>query len=275
MAVFSAACPNISSEDSLNRHREEVVSDDQEIRPRYTLTEPNLPKPVEMAELTAAKRSACIIFGDVPSGHAVDAYQAVQSVCDKEHTVRCSTWAIWELVEAGGLIVHPRRNIDVVSEEEGTTISYVDDPRLRFNDGRLIPDGPVPLNEHEPIEWRLVRLEPNHSVLDVIARDSCGDPTRQNPAIITVPKVAADIRKIESQTPALDAASDEWLSPAEVKKLDKVDITSLRVLRSVGLKNADNTFGIDKSGRKWRKPQATSNKVYYWIRSLLSQTPKR
>jgi DNA-binding response OmpR family regulator len=35
----------------------------------------------------------------------------------------------------------------------------------------LIPDGPVPLDENQPADWRLVRLEPNHIVLDQVFQE--------------------------------------------------------------------------------------------------------
>ncbi|MEX2168090.1 MAG: hypothetical protein WD851_02165 [Pirellulales bacterium] len=258
------------------------MADSKDNRPRYTLAIPNLPKPAMKDQFIAAKQSASVIFGDIPQGNAIDAYTAVSLVKTSGHTLRCSVWAIWELVECGGLIVHPRSNIDVVSEELGSTTSYIDDPRPRFDDGRLIPDGPVKIAEGEPANWRLVRLEPNHAILDKVIEEIRGLPlliaatvgnskqlssnSKRSSTKIEVVGVSA----VERTIPALDASHDDWLTPAQVKELDSVEVDSLRTLRNAGEKNADGTFGIDKSGRKWRKPSGQSVKVFYWRPSLLS-----
>ncbi len=246
------------------------MSDTQDVPARLRLALPNVPRPPEIAALSAAIETACFQFGDVGVGRGVEAITAAEIIHKRGHSVRCAVWAVWELVAQGALQAHPRPTIDVVRESGESTFELIEDPRPRYMNGLLIPDGPYPVAEGDPIPWFAAILEPKHSALDQILADLKTLAT-EPVAAATIRKSTCEVIELECQTPALDAGSEDWLTPAEVKRLDNIEVDSLRVLRSGGQRNAEKLFGVDKSGRRWRKPTVSSSKVFYWKPSLLSQ----
>ncbi|MEN0109289.1 MAG: hypothetical protein AAF805_01070 [Planctomycetota bacterium] len=85
----------------------------------------------------------------------------------------------------------------------------------------------------------------------------------------------ASIEEIEADTPALDKTSGEWLKAGDPKMRSEASTKSLRTLRSDtkagAQKTEDGTFGVDRSGRRWRKDSAASTAVWYWTGSLKGQ----
>jgi hypothetical protein len=79
----------------------------------------------------------------------------------------------------------------------------------------------------------------------------------------------------EASIPPLDLNSADWVRAGSPEmEPEKVTIKSLAAMRRAvkkgALRNSDLTAGIDKTGRKWRKPFKGSQHVYYLRTSLRS-----
>jgi hypothetical protein len=77
-----------------------------------------------------------------------------------------------------------------------------------------------------------------------------------------------DIAKLESETPALDTDSTDWLSNkvAAQRLSPSTKILSTRTLanrRAIGQKAGDGLFGIDVNGCIWRKLNTNAHPFYY------------
>lgn len=79
-------------------------------------------------------------------------------------------------------------------------------------------------------------------------------------------------KALERATPPLDCNSSNWLKASDQRMRKEASVVSLRVLRNDkgAMKNVDGTFGVDKSGRRWRKVDQQSKSVFYWRPSLKS-----
>lgn len=86
---------------------------------------------------------------------------------------------------------------------------------------------------------------------------------------------AEQVEWFEQSTPPLNLLSNEWVVAGEAARIDRVKIQALRTMRNAvdegAMKSADRKFGVDKSGRKWRKEKVDSKLVYY-LRATLRTT---
>jgi len=95
-----------------------------------------------------------------------------------------------------------------------------------------------------------------------------------NPKSTDPPK----IEELERDTPKLDKNNDQWLKANDKRMRREATVKSLKSMRNAishgARKSADGKFGIDKTGRYWRKESAAATTVYYWVVKLKGQLPK-
>lgn len=173
----------------------------------YRVELPPYPAPSDSAKLRAAVIDACEILSDVPEGYLTIAVHGITEIAQRGHSLRTAIWAVYRLTEAGAVIVRARSYVSVVSETQ-STLHYLNDERPRFLDGRLIPDGPYPLDPKEQAPWELVVLEPVYEILDrIIANEGeiGGDgASPATAAIVEGPVGVSDLR--------LATQSESWFT---------------------------------------------------------------
>ncbi|MCO6044141.1 hypothetical protein NG895_09495 [Aeoliella sp. ICT_H6.2] len=102
--------------------------------------------------------------------------------------------------------------------------------------------------------------------------------TEEIEAPSTTPAVPLTVEQLEIDTPKLDTRSDAWIRATDRRMRKEATVESLKAMRNAltngAMKTEDGLFGVDKSGRYWRKDNATSTAVYYWAETLKGQSLK-
>ena len=111
-------------------------------------------------------------------------------------------------------------------------------------------------------------------ILESILNGSVTEPADADDRV-TDSAEKVDIAQLERSTPALDKNSADWIRANDRQMKSEASTDSLKTMRHAtsegALKNADGTFGVDKSGRRWRKDFKDSTIVYYWRHTLKSR----
>jgi hypothetical protein len=80
------------------------------------------------------------------------------------------------------------------------------------------------------------------------------------------------VEEFERTTPPLDKSNGHWLRATDDLMKGEASVNSLKTMRNSkkdgATKTADGLFGIDKTGRRWRKESKVSTVIWYWRGTL-------
>lgn len=135
-------------------------------------------------------------------------------------------------------------------------------------------------DETTGVNWPRLAAKVRTHLDNILAHNTAKEASKYSGKAAGSPKAETKVKKtpkididmLEANTPALDIHSKDWLRVGSQEfKQEGVSSESLRTMRSQGSKNETGTFGIDKSGRRWRKKDRESQAVYYWRSTLKSK----